>query len=187
MIQNKWVKTILVILLVVTTILHTLYFEYPTHPDHYTLGQFTYALIQFGYAPWVLHWSSIFGYYPLSIASGFEFFMAVLNALTGLELPVIFYIFSSLSAVIAVLGVFLLMREFNAFETSYITALIFSTMVLLSKSFSFWYCSIGTQLSIRLNCDFCFKTKQKSLTQVRSLSSFFLEDSCYWMKTNLKR
>ena len=48
-ITNKQ-KLLLVFLLVVTVFLFTTYYKYPTHFDHYSLGQYTYATIEKGYA-----------------------------------------------------------------------------------------------------------------------------------------
>lgn len=134
-VSNKQ-KLLLVFLLVVTIILFTTYYKYPWHPDHYTLGQYTNALIEKGYAPWVLHPISLFGYYPLSIPSGLEYFFAVLHNLTSLDLPILFYMFSVFSALFAVAGVYLLMREFSSFETSFLTAFILATMVYFVKNVS---------------------------------------------------
>ena len=86
-------KALLLILLVVTIILFTTYYNYPYHPDHYSIGQYSYMVIEKGYAPWVLHPSSLFGYYPLSVPSALEYFAAVLYNLSGLDLPELFYIF----------------------------------------------------------------------------------------------
>ena len=134
-ITNKH-KIILTILLVVTIVLFTTYYYYPWHPDHYTLGQYTYATIEKGYVPWILHPASLFGYYPLSVSSGFEFFFASLYTLTGIDLPILFYFFSIFSALFAVAGVYLVMREFSSFETSFITAFILATMVYFVKNLS---------------------------------------------------
>ena len=53
-------KIILVSLLVILAILFRLTFQYPWHPDHYIIGQYTYIIIEQGYAPWVLHPLSLF-------------------------------------------------------------------------------------------------------------------------------
>lgn len=129
-------KTILVALLGIVVFLFTTYYDYPWHPDHYSLGQYTYATIENGYVPWVLHPASLFGYYPLSVASGFEFFFATFHNLTGLDLPILFYFFSIFSALFGIASVFLLMRQFNSFETSFLTAVIFATSVLFVKNMS---------------------------------------------------
>jgi len=129
-------KFLLVSLLVITIILITTYYKYPWDFDHYTLGQYTYALIEKGYAPWVLNPISLFGYYPLSIPSGLEFFFSALNNLTNIDLPLLFYMFSIFSALFIVAGVYLVMREFSSFETSFITAFILATMVYFVKNVS---------------------------------------------------
>lgn len=129
-------KLFLAFLLVATIILFTTYYKYPFHPDHYTLGQYSYVLIEKGYAPWVLHPISLFGYYPLSVPSGFEFFFAILHNITGLDLPLLFYLFSIITAAFTVAGAYLIMREFTSFETSFLTAFILSTIVHFVKNVS---------------------------------------------------
>src|SRR3989344_9366093 len=130
------IKWLLGLLLVCSIFLHVTYYENPWHPDHYTLGQYTYSLIEFGYAPWVLPPMSLFGYYPLSTPSGFEFFTATFYNLSSLDLPILFYLFSVVSAVFAVGAVYVLMREFFPFEASFLTAVIFSTMAYFVKNVS---------------------------------------------------
>ena len=134
-ITNKQ-KLLLTFLLAITIILFTTYYKYPWHPDHYSLGQYSYALIEKGYAPWVLHPISLFGYYPLSTPAGFEFFFSVLFNISSLDLPILFYLFSIFFALIAVAAVYLLMREFTSFEASFLTAIVLPTMTLFAKNLS---------------------------------------------------
>ncbi len=134
--RSKLKNILLGILLFAVVLLFTTYYKYPWHPDHYTLGQYTYDLIEKGHASWVLHPFSLFGYYPLSIPSGFEFFFGVLYNLTAIDLPILFYFFSTFFALIAIGGVFLLMKEFTSFETSFLTAFILGTSVYFVKNVS---------------------------------------------------
>ena len=133
---TKKQKLLLISLMIITIILFTTYYKYPYHPDHYTIGQYTYTLIEIGYAPWVLHPSSLFGYYPLSIPSGLEFFVAVLHNLSSLDLPILFYMLSIFSGLFAVAGVYVVMSEFSSFETSFITAFVLGTSVYFVKNVS---------------------------------------------------
>ena len=123
-------------LLIVAIILFTTYFKYSSYPDHYILGQYTYTIIDKGYSSWVLHPLSLFGYYPLSIPSGFEYFFAVLHSLTNLDLSALFNFFSIFSAIFAVIGTYLVMREFSSFETSFLSAIILATMVYFVRNVS---------------------------------------------------
>src|SRR3989344_9026017 len=129
-------KILLGFLLAITILSITTYFQHPWHPDHYTLGQYVNAVIEKGYAPWILHPASLFGYYPLSEPSGFEFFHAVLYNITGLGLDEQFFIFSVFSALFVIICLFILMREFSSFEISFLGSIILATMVYFVKNVS---------------------------------------------------
>ena len=125
-------RIVLVVLLVILAVLYRVQYKYPHHPDHYALGQYTYALVDRGYAPWVLHPTSLFGYYPLSVPSGLEFFFAFLSSITGLGIPTLFYYFSIFSGLFAGLSIFMLMRKWTPFYVSFITSFVLLTMTFFA-------------------------------------------------------
>jgi len=130
-------KIIVVFLLFAIAIFMRVQFIHPHHPDHYTWGQYAYSLIETGYAPWVLHPASLFGYYPLSIPSGFEFFFAFLSNITGVDVAILFYFFSMFLGIFGAYLLFVLMRRWTTFDVSLIVAFIYLTMVFFSKATSF--------------------------------------------------
>ncbi|MCK5283688.1 MAG: hypothetical protein KAK00_09875 [Nanoarchaeota archaeon] len=121
------------ILLILIAILFRVQYKYPHHPDHFTWGQYTNAVIKYGYAPWVMHPTSLFGYYPLSVPSGFEFFFSYLSLLTGLDLPTLFFFSSIFLGLFGGFTIYLVMRKWTSFETSFITSLVLLTMAFYSK------------------------------------------------------
>ncbi len=123
----------IVILLIVVAVIMRLKFKYPHHPDHFTWGEYTNAIIEYGYAPWVLHPVSLFGYYPLSIPSGFEFFFSYLSVITGLELPTLFFYSSIFIGLFGGLSVYLMMRHWASFETSILSSFVLLTMAFYAR------------------------------------------------------
>src|SRR3989338_5730840 len=130
-------RTILLALIIVIGILYRVQFKYPHHPDHYVLGSYTYALIQIGYAPWVLHPASLFGYYPLSIPSAFEYFFSVLSLITGVDINILFFYTSILFGLFAGLGLYLFVRKWTSFEVSLTTSFVLLTMTFFSLDTSY--------------------------------------------------
>ncbi|MBD3202966.1 hypothetical protein GF327_01620 [Candidatus Woesearchaeota archaeon] len=129
----KFKRIFLFVLLILISLIIRVQKRYPTHPDHFTLGEYTNALIKRGYAPWVLHPFSLFGYYPLSVPSGFEFFFSYLSAFSGLDLPVLFFAASIIFGVFGGIGVYILIREFFDFRTAFVSSLVLLTMVFFSN------------------------------------------------------
>jgi len=128
----KLKQYLLLALLLILSVLYRIQYKYPHHPDHYTLGQYTQVILEKGYATWVLHPTSLFGYYPLSVPSGLEFFFSFLSVITGLDLGTLFYYFSIFSGIFTGIGVFLLMRRWTSFLTSYLCAFALMTMTFFA-------------------------------------------------------
>ncbi|RMF05631.1 hypothetical protein D6764_04195 [Candidatus Woesearchaeota archaeon] len=132
--KKNWFALGLVLLLSsALAVLLRLSYLHPWHPDHYTWGSFTKILLSQGYATWVLHPLSLFGYYPLSIPSGYEFFMSIFTLLTGMTFSQAVFVFSIISSFIAAYFFFLMMRYWTSFDTSLFASFIYLTSVFFVK------------------------------------------------------
>src|SRR3989338_8282042 len=62
--------------------------QYPhqTDYDSYWIHGMSESIDTYGYAKWVFHPASLFGYYPLSYPSGLMFLLDVISSLTGLSM-----------------------------------------------------------------------------------------------------
>ncbi len=131
--KDKIHLIVCICLAIAIAFLFRIQFNYPHHPDHFTWGQLTQVMVDKGYAPWVMHPASLLGYYPLSIASGLQFFFVYLAVFTGLDLDTLFVIVPILFGLIGALNIFLLMRRWNSFFASFLAAFILLTMSFFAK------------------------------------------------------
>ncbi|MBN1502110.1 hypothetical protein JW930_01080 [Candidatus Woesearchaeota archaeon] len=136
MVSSKVKKTLLVLLLIAVAVIFRFTYRYPYHPDHYIWGVHANAIIEKGYAPWVLHPMSLFGYYPLSVPSGFEYLSAYLSAMVDVDLPMVYFYFSIFCGLYAGLAVFVMMRHWNTWEVSFLSSAVLLTMAFFMKDTS---------------------------------------------------
>src|SRR3990170_1684818 len=77
----------------------TLLFRYPTETSHEFGADTTFihtltsAIVQNGFAPWILHPTSYFGLYALSYPSAIPFSLAAGNLVTGLPIEGVMLVF----------------------------------------------------------------------------------------------
>ena len=126
-IKLKIEKCMVILLLIVLTIVMRTHFQHQFHFDSFVIMNKAMSIIKFGYAEWVLEPLSLFGYYPLSYPSGFMYFLASFSLVTGLDMHTTIYVVSILLAFITLVGMYLLLQEFNNITLSLIVLLILTT------------------------------------------------------------
>ena len=109
-------KTVLLLLLSLTILSIVIRYPLVDHErqqtDSYFIHTLSDSIATNGYARWVFHPLSLFGYYPLSYPSGTPFLIAELSELTGLGIEVSMLVYDMAIASFFCLAVFGLSRLF---------------------------------------------------------------------------
>lgn len=124
---------LLIALLIILAVLYRTHYVYPHHPDHFTWGEYTNVVIDLGYAPWILHPLSLFGYYPLSIPSGFEYFFATFSELTGIDIIPLLFGMSIFFGLFGGLTLYLLVKKLFDHNIAMLASFILLTLAFYSK------------------------------------------------------
>ena len=127
-----------VLLLLLTFVLLSVAFRYPLveherhHTDSYFIHMLSGSIVDEGYAKWVFHPLSLFGYYPFSYPSGTPFLVAELAELTGVTVDVAILLSGMMLSILFCLAVFFLARHF--FSRSEFVLLV-TLLVILGPRF----------------------------------------------------
>lgn len=116
--------------------------------DSYFIHMLSESILDDGYAKWVLHPLSFFGYYPFSYASGVPFILAELSALTGLNVELCILISNMFFAMVFCLVVFLLVRQFISKVEYVLLATFFGIMGARFVDTSYWDASARVPLVV---------------------------------------
>ncbi|MBN2566870.1 hypothetical protein JXB02_02165 [Candidatus Woesearchaeota archaeon] len=122
----SWKQTLLIVLLLIFSIASRLHFDHQVTFDSFPINAMANSLVEKGYADWVLHPASLFGYYPFSYPSATYFFLGTFTSLLGILTDQAIIFMALGLAVLGIIGVFVLAREFGSFLFAFITALMFS-------------------------------------------------------------
>jgi hypothetical protein len=113
------------ILLLLFTILTRVQYQVENTFDSYTLHGQVSTILKYGYAKWILHPASLFGYYPLSSPSGNQFFLGNFVALTGINIDNTIRITSVIFTLISLLNLYVLIKNYMHKIKAYIILLVF--------------------------------------------------------------
>lgn len=106
--------------------------------DSYTIHLLSKSIVDNGYAKWIFHPLSYFGYYPLSYPSGTPFLLAELSDLTGLSMEPTILVMNMSLAVLFCLGVFVLARQFLSRPEYALLAALFAVLGSRFVDTTYW-------------------------------------------------
>jgi len=133
-IQRKYMRLILLVLLIFATVALRFQHTNQTDFDSYWLHGMAESIQLHGSALWVFHPASLFGYYPLSYPSGTAFFLADAGTLMGLDMNTTVFFTSILLGVAIVFLTFMLgKRVLNSWTGGYIAAFIISFSPIITN------------------------------------------------------
>jgi hypothetical protein len=124
--KSKVREYLLILILILITIVVRLQYTHQTDFDSYWIHGMAESINTYGYAKWVFHPASLFGYYPLSYPSGIMFFLAFVNEITGLGMDATIQITGIILGILGTLLVFILGRKTAGFFVGYLAAFIFT-------------------------------------------------------------
>ena len=143
-----------VYLVLASILLLSLVVRYPLveHERHQTDSYFIHLLSQSivddGYAVWVFHPLSYFGYYPFSYPSGGPFLLAEVSSLTGMSVELSILVTNCFFAALFCLAVFLLARQFISKPELVLLATFFSVLAARFVDTSYWDASARAPLIV---------------------------------------
>jgi len=124
--SNKTKEYFLLFILLLLALVIRLQFTHQTDYDSYWIHGMAESINIFGYAKWVFHPASLFGYYPMSYPSALMFFLAFFSSITGLTMKSTVLVSGIVFGLIATTVLFLIAKRIGGFLIGYISALIFS-------------------------------------------------------------
>ena len=134
--KSKSIKNemILVLLLVITGLAVRLMPTNQTDFDSFWIHGMSESIKIYGFAQWVYHPVSLFGYYPLSYPSGLMFFLALVSELTGLTMNATILVTGIFFGIFTTLMVFLIGRELGGFEVGFLVDAYSKEIILVPNS-----------------------------------------------------
>ena len=118
-------KLLLLFLIILTIVVRT-NFEHQVTFDSFTNHAMAESISIHGYAKWILHPASLFGYYPLSYPSGLMYLLSVISTISGISMDYTILFFSIFIGISSVLALFCVVYKMIDFTTAYLSSLIFS-------------------------------------------------------------
>ncbi|MFH0876268.1 MAG: hypothetical protein V1859_10105 [archaeon] len=112
-------------LFIVSVIVRFVY-TYPPDFDSYWIHAMSESVNISGYAKWVFHPASLFGYYPLSYPSALMFFLAFFSGITGLTMHNTIFFTGIFTGIFATFLIYLIGRRLGGFLLGFFSALVFS-------------------------------------------------------------
>ena len=130
-------EKLLLILLFFIVLITRLQFTFHTDYDSYWIHGMAESINIYGYAKWVFHPASLFGYYPFAYPSALMFFLAFFSSISGLTMLSTVHLIGIFLGALGTLLVFILARKVSGFFMGYLSALIFalSPQVIYYSSF----------------------------------------------------
>lgn len=117
---------LLLVLLLLLALIVRIGFNHPTDFDSMWIQGMAETINSYGYAKWIYHPMSLFGYYPLSYPSALMYFLAVVSAISGLSMNSTIHFTGILFGLVATMYVFLIGRIFGGPLVGYLASFIFS-------------------------------------------------------------
>ena len=130
--MNKLSRYCFLITIVTLSVTFRISHIYVGGGDSWGMATYISALTQSGTLSWLLHPLSYFGLFPYSYPSGGIVFVATFSLMTDLNILQNIALYSILTSILGILGVYILLREIHSNET----------LVLLSVAFFstyIWY------------------------------------------------
>jgi hypothetical protein len=126
---SRWIKYLPLAFLILLNIILRL----PTTPHQHIGAEsfFIYGLAEsistYGYAKWIIHPLSVFGYYPYSYASAVPLILSEMSQITGLSMEWTIWMFCIIEGILAALFAYIMAGEIKNNELfKFIVALAFS-------------------------------------------------------------
>ncbi|NTV24411.1 MAG: hypothetical protein HGA85_08675, partial [Nanoarchaeota archaeon] len=126
MMKSVHKEILLLLFLVVISVAARVQFVKQTDFDSYWISGMAESITQYGYAKWIFHPASLFGYYPMSYPSALMFFLATFSGLTGLGMEQTILVTGMTLGVLGTFLVFLIGRKIAGFSVGYLAAFIFT-------------------------------------------------------------
>ena len=140
---------VLLSLVILSIVMRYPLIEHERHQtDSYYIHQLSDSIVDDGYARWIIHPLSVFGYYPLSYPSGAPFLFAEFSMMTELTIEASVLLGNVLISILFCLSVFLLSRQFFARP---VPALLSTFFIITGARFvdtSYWNASARAILVI---------------------------------------
>lgn len=119
-------QVLLIALLIIVSVLVRLNTWHQGTYDSFVMHAMSDSISIHGYAKWVLHPVSLFGYYPLSYPSGLMYFLSVFSTISGINMDYSIQLFSIIIGVAGTLALFMLVYRVWSFYAALIVSLAFS-------------------------------------------------------------
>lgn len=147
--QRRTVYLILASLLLLSLVVRYPLVEHERHQtDSYFIHLLSQSIVDDGYAVWVFHPLSYFGYYPFSYPSGGPFLFAEMSSLTGLSIESCILAANFFFAILFCLAVFLLARQFISNPELVLLVTFFSVFAARFVDTSYWDASARSPLIV---------------------------------------
>lgn len=147
--QRRTVYLILASILLLSLVVRYPLVEHERHQtDSYFIHLLSQSIVDDGYAVWVFHPLSNFGYYPFSYPSGGPFLLAEVSSLTGLSVELSILVANCFFAALFCLAVFLLARQFISKPELVLLATFFSVLAARFVDTSYWDASARAPLIV---------------------------------------
>ena len=114
--------------------------------DSYFIHHLSDSIDSDGYAKWIFHPLSFFGYYPLSYPSGVPFLIAEFSMLSGLSIEACILVFNLIIASLFCLAAFLLTKQFLSRMDTTLLAVVLAILGSRFVDTSYWDGSARTPL-----------------------------------------